>query len=204
MDDADHSPDIPEAPPPAPSDGAYVFHAVGKALMWDYARGGFALFVVVGVLGVMTPWSIAWAIMAALLMAIVGYLFNTVYRHGLRIEMTEEGLMSGWRNPLDPTGPVLLAKKELPWAGLRDFHMRHFSRKQKETEEGWIMLRLKGTGTSGRPVTITFDGAHEGFTPVLARAWGHARRRGLLLDEATLANMEALGFSTTEPAPWTS
>jgi len=195
-----------EAAPTAPiaDDKSYVFHAVGKALSWDYIRGGFALFVVSGVVGVMRPWTIAWFIMTALLITVVGYLLNTVFRHGLRVEMNEEGVASGWRNPFDPAGPILFARRQLAWSALTDLHLKYFSRKHKEGQEGWVMLRLKGADDDGTPTTITFDGAHEGFAPVLDRAWSHARRRNLPLDEATLANMEAMGFKTSEPAPWTS
>ena len=172
-------------PTPDTRAGAYVFHAVGKDLTWDYVRGGFAVFVVGGVLGVMIPYTIAWYILLALFIAILGYIFNTIYRHGLRIEMDDEGVTSGWRNPMDVNGATLLAKKHLPWSGLSSFYMRHFSRKLNETDEGWIMLRLNGARVDGRQVKITFDGTHEGFKPVLARAWDHARAKGILLDEAT-------------------
>jgi len=183
---------------------AYAFNAVGKALVWDYVRAGFAIFVVAGVVAVMEPGTIAWFVMALLLLAIIGYLFHTIYRHGLRVEMTETGVTSGWHNPFDVAGPILLARRHLPWSGLTDFQMRYFSRKREEGQEGWIMLRLKGAAENGTPVTLTFDGAHEGFHPVLNRAWDHARRRGLALDDTTVANLEGLGFSMTEPAPWTS
>jgi hypothetical protein len=198
-------PTAPQDPSaPRADDGAYVFHAVGKALTWDYIRAGFAIFVVAGVLGVMEPWTIAWFVMGALLLALLGYLLNTIYRHGLRIEMSDKGVTSGWRNPLDPSGPVLLFRKELAWEGLADLHMRYFSRKREDGNEGWLMLRLKGASPAGTPVTITFDGAHEGFSPVLSFAWEQARRKGLALDDTTVANLEALGFLKTEPSPWTS
>ena len=193
-----------DAAPSQGTDNAYVFHAVGKALTWDYLRAGFAIFVVAGVLSVMQPLSIAWFVMAALLAAFAGYLLNTIYRHGLRLELDDSGVTSGWRNPLDASGPVLLFRKHIAWENLSDLTMRYFSRKREEATEGWIMLRLKGTNAQGAPVTITFDGAHEGFRPVLAHAWERARGKGLALDETTIANLEALGFLTTEPAPWTS
>lgn len=189
---------------PEPAQDAYVFHALGKALTWDYARAAFAIFVVVGVASVMAPWTIAWFIMIALLIAFVGYLLNTVYRHGLRLELSDAGVTSGWRNPLDANGPVLLLRRHLSWDQLTDINMRYFSRKRDEKQESWIMLRLEGRDDAGAPVTITFDGAHEGFRPVLAQAWDRARAQGLALDDTTLANLEALGFLTTEPIPWTS
>jgi len=191
-----------QAPPQ--TDGPYVFHAVGQALFWDYFRGGFAAFVVVGVLSVMNAGTIAWGAMVLLLLAIIGYLLNTVYRHGLRIEMTAEGVSSGWRNPLDPRGDVLLFQKHISWRALSDIQMRYFSRKRDGGQEGWIMLRLKGANDNGRPTTITFDGAHEGFTPVLTRAWDHARRGGLAVDDTTVANLEALGIHKSGAQPWTS
>lgn len=183
---------------------AYVFHALGKALTWDYLRAAFAIFVVAGVAGVTTPWSPVWFIMIALLIAFVGYLLNTVYRHGLRLELSDAGVTSGWRNPLDAAGPVLLFQKHIAWDQLTDINMRYFSRKRDEKQESWIMLRLTGHDDAGARVTITFDGAHEGFRPVLAQAWTHARARGLAIDDTTLSNLEALGFLTSEPAPWTS
>lgn len=193
-----------EQTPPRAADGPYVFHAVGNALVWDYIRGGFALFVVGGVLSVMSPGSIAWGAMVLLLLAIIGYLLNTLYRHGLRIEMTEEGVTSGWRNPLDASGPVLLFQKHIAWDALSDIQMRYFSRKRDGGNEGWIMLRLKGTSDIGARVTITFDGAHEGFTPVLTRAWDRARSRNLAIDDTTIANLEALGIHKVGAQPWTS
>jgi hypothetical protein len=196
------------APEPRPDDDpdreAYVFHAVGKTLLWDYARALFALFVVAGVVGVMAPWTIAWGVMVLLFLAIAAYLLNTVYRHGLRIEMNGDGVTSGWHNPLDATGPVLLFRKHLPWEGLADLHLRYFSRKRDNGQEGWIMFRLKGTGSHGQPVTITFDGAHEGFRPVLNAAWRRAQTRGLALDDTTVANLEALGFLEPGGGAWTS
>ena len=79
--------------------GADAFHATGGGLFWDYARAIICIALLGVVLGLTRTWSVGWWVLLVLLVAFGGYLINTIYRHGLRLEMDDAGLTSGWRNP---------------------------------------------------------------------------------------------------------
>lgn len=182
----------------------YAFHAVGSALVWDYVRATATLAIMVVIWSAATPGTFAWAATGLLSLAFIFYLGQTLWRHGLRIELDEDGASFGWRNPLDPVGMILLGKKRLDWSDLSDVKLRYFSRKPKSEQTGWMMVQLKGRDANGGKVSLTFDGTHEAFQPVLQEAWSHAMRRGLPIDEPTLANLEATGIGPTEGDLWTS
>ncbi len=195
--------ETPKLPPRLTRNGAYAFHAQGDALVWDYIRGIGSLAVVIGVISVIPAFGVVWWILVVLAGLIVTYVINVIYRHGLRVEMDDRGLMAGWRNPIDATGGIVTHSRRMMWSDLKSISVRYFSR-GRFTQNGWTMAKFEGVTPDGAAVTITIDGDHEAFQPSLRAAWEEVTRRDLALDEATLANLDLLGISTSEGAPWMS
>jgi len=182
----------------------YAFHADMRALKWDYVKSGILLALIVSMWIVSEFGSTGWYVGLVIALVLAGYLGNTVFRHAVRLEMDEFGVTAGLRNLLNKESGIIRKRRRLQWDQLSDFRLRYFSRKPEAAQTGWMMVQLFGRDQNGGEIKITFDGDHEGFKPVLHRAWQAARQRGLPLDEATLANMQATGIETAEGDPWTS
>ncbi len=182
----------------------YAFHADWRALIWDYVRVILTLAIMIALWTATTPGTFIWFLTGLLSLAFVIYLGHTLWRHGLRLELDEDGTTFGWRNPMDPSGLIMVRKQRLDWADLKELKLRFFSRRKESEQSGWMMVKLIGTDANGAKISLTFDGTHEAFQPVLREAWTAAQQRGLMLDEATLANLEATGIETAEGIPWTS
>jgi len=189
---------------PSGTGAHFAFHAPFSALKWEYAKAGFVLLVVFGAWATMEAGSVGWYVAAILIGTFLIYLGHTFWRHGLRIEMDEDGVTWGWRNPLKPDSGIVARSRRMEWSELSDIRLRFFSRKPQSEQTGWMMVQIFGKNTDGSPLKLTFDGDHEGFQPVLRFAWSLAQQRALPLDEATLANLEATGIETAGGNPWTS
>ncbi len=181
-----------------------AFHTQFKSIIWDYARGVFSLSVIGGILSQANPGSVIWLILTALFIAFVIYTANTLWRHGLRLELDDTGITAGWHNPLDASGAILLQKRSLPWAGVRALKVRHFNRKREAKNLELMVAKIDGESADGKRISITFDGGHEGFHPVLAAVWAATDPLELMIDEASLANMESIGIETRGDGPWKS
>lgn len=175
-----------------------AFHARTKSVLLDYAKGMFSLAIIGGVWAMAIPGTVIWFILGILLFAFIAYLGNTLWRHGLRLELDDAGVTAGWHNPLDPQGIILLQKRRIAWDELSGLKLRHFNRKRDAKSFDLLVAKMDGVDAGGKKVSITFDGGHEGLQPVLAAAWAAAADRNLFFDEATLANLEAIGIDTRE------
>jgi hypothetical protein len=104
------------------------------------------------------------------------YFARAVVRHLTRIELSETGITA--RGPFG--GAV-------PWDELRSMKLNYYTTRS-DRAGGWMQLDL---GTRERSISV--DSRLEGFTDIAGVAAQHAQRRGHRLDEATLANLRALG-----------
>ncbi len=181
-----------------------AFHAHTRSVLIDYAKAIFTLAIFGGLWSMAIPGSVIWFVIGFFFFAFIAYLGNTLWRHGLRLELDDRGVTAGWHNPLDATGMILLQKRRIPWDELKTLKVRHFNRKREAKNFDLLVAKMDGVDADGKKVSITFDGGHEGFQPVLAAAWAAAQARQLFFDEATLANLESIGIDTREGEPWTS
>jgi hypothetical protein len=141
----------------------------------DYARSLVGLGATLGPLALLDPAApVAWILTAVAVLFLV-YFARTVCRHLTHIELDETGISA--------RGPLAAG---IRWAQLRSVHVDYFSTRS-DREEGWMQLKLRGPRRA-----IRVDSDIEGFAELARAARAHALARGLELDSATRANLDAL------------
>jgi hypothetical protein len=152
-----------------------------SAMAGDYFRAA-AGFVPSGVLLATVPVSSVAAVILgsfAAIFAVFG--IRTLARHGTRIETTQTELRA--------IGP---RRRAILWTELDRMRLAYYSTR-KDRHAGWMQLELG----SGR-MRVRLDSRIEGFDHVVRRAVIAASARGLPLNEATVANLEAMGVKVPE------
>ena len=163
---------------------AYRYPA--RAIAADYARSLTGLSLSAGPLLIAHPLpALVWALSATAALFLV-YFLRTVARNFFRIELDETGIRAGGMRGV-----------EVPWERLRSVRLRHYStRRDRSGGGGWMQLDLRG---SSRRISV--DSSLTGFAALADASAREATRRGCTLDEATLANLGALGSRPTDGAP---
>jgi hypothetical protein len=155
-----------------------------SALVGDYVRAAAGLFPTIAVLAI-EPVGIVGATMLggfAALFAVFG--IRTALRHRTSIEVTEVALESS-----------SLLQTSIWWSKLDRMKLSYYSTR-RDGRGGWMQLKLVA-GWS----TLRIDSRVEGFSELVIASAKAAEMRGLLLDPATSANLQALGIElrSTEP-----
>jgi hypothetical protein len=153
-----------------------------SAMVGDYLRAAAGM-VPAGVLFATVPvGNVPAAVLGsfAALFAVFG--LRTVVRHATSLEMSDTGLRAkgAWRCTI-------------PWAELDRMKLAYYST-SRDRRSGWMQLEL---GAGGARVRL--DSRIDGFDRLVSRAAEIAASRGIALNEATLANLEALGLRLPEP-----
>jgi hypothetical protein len=146
------------------------------AMMGDYARAAAGLVPTVALLAMM-PTGMAGGVVLggfSLLFAVFG--IRTALRHGTRVEMSEEALLTSGLLP-----------SSILWRQLDRMKLSYYSTR-RDRRAGWMQLELR----CGRS-RVCIDSRIDGFTELVRASARAAQTRGLPLDAATLANLEALG-----------
>lgn len=145
------------------------------AIASDYLRAltGLSLVGLPIVLAEPVPAVTALLVASAVLFAVYGA--GTIHRHIARIELSEEGIRSRG-----------LTTTEIRWPELRQLKLSHYSTR-RDRSGGWLQLLLVGGGQR-----LRVDSRLEDFIVVAARATQAARENRIMLDPATLSNLEAL------------
>lgn len=152
-----------------------------RSLALDYAGAALGLAVCMVPLASARPAApVAWLLAAAAVLFLV-YFGRTVCRQLTHIELDEAGI----RIRGLAAGPAGAA---IRWDELRALRLDYYSTR-RDREGGWMQLRLRDAKR-----TIRIDSDLEGFAGLAGRAAEEAARRGLALDAATAANLEALGL----------
>ncbi len=145
------------------------------ALASCYARGGIGLALSAGPLILVQPApAAAWVLAAAAALFLV-YFARTVCRSLTFIELDEAGIRA--------SGPL---GASIRWEELRALQLEYYSTR-RDREEGWMQLKLRAARR-----TIRVDSDLAEFAELARAAAGHARRRGLAIDESTRNNLSAL------------
>lgn len=152
-----------------------------SAMVGDYVRAAAGL-VPAGLLLATVPVSTAAGIVLGGFAAIfAAFGARTALRHGTRIEMTEIELRAEGPRP-----------SVIRWAELDRLRLAYYSTR-RDRRSGWMQLDLAAGGTR-----LRVDSRLDGFDQVVRRAAVVAMARGLELNEATAANLEALGIRVAE------
>ncbi len=159
---------------------APAFRYSTRALAADYARSLFGASVTLPIALLAQPvaW-IGWTLGAIGALFLV-YFARTVCRQLTRFEVDGAGIRA--QGPCMAGGP----RMELRWDRLCSLRLDYYSTRM-DREGGWMQLRL-GDGQH----TLRIDSGLDGFVELARIASDVAARRGLALDIATLANLQAL------------
>jgi hypothetical protein len=152
-----------------------------SAMVGDYLRSA-AVVVPVGVLFAAVPVGTVPAVVLGGFAALFGVFgLRTVLRHGTSLEMTDTELRAqgAWR-------------RIIPWDELDRMKLAYYST-SRDRRSGWMQLEL---GAGGARVKL--DSRINGFDHLVWRAAEVAATRGIALDEATMANLQALGIRLPE------
>ncbi len=150
----------------------------------DYAGSAIGLACSLGPLAFVQPAAaVAWVLAAAAAFFLV-YFARTVCRQLTHIELDEAGICA--RGPLGAA---------IRWEDLRSLRLGYYSTR-RDREEGWMQLRLRSAQR-----TIRIDSEVDGFADIARAAAAEARRRGVDVDEATRANLRALGIAQSPADP---
>ncbi len=107
------------------------------------------------------------------------FLVRTALRHRTRYLLADDTLCAD-----GPAGAVV------EWRRIDRLKLSYFSTK-RDRSGGWMQLTVGSTG--GR--TVKIDSSLDGFHDVVERAARAATEAGLTLNEATRANLRAMGIS---------
>jgi hypothetical protein len=155
-----------------------------SALFGDYLRAAAGFFPTIAVLAIEPVGILSGTMLGgfAALFAVFG--IRTALRHCTSIEVNEAVLQfSGLR------------QVSIRWNNLDRMKLSYYSTR-RDGRSGWMQLKLRA-GWS----TLRVDSRVEGFSELVSASAKAAEMRGLSLDPATSANLQALGIElrATEP-----
>jgi hypothetical protein len=156
-----------------------------SAMLGDYARAAAGLVPTAAALAAL-PVDLTAAIVLGGFAALFGVFgLRTALRHGTSIEITETALKASGLRPAS-----------IRWSELDRMRLTYYSTR-RDRRDGWMQLDLRAGWSRMR-----IDSRIEGFTELVRASARAAETRGLELDAATSANLEALGIKprATEPA----
>lgn len=149
-----------------------------QSLLPDYLRGA-AGFTVGGGFWLLAPGvPHVVVIFGGLTALFLLFTIRTIVRQRTRIEMTDATISSGG-----------LQRTILRWHDLDHVRLRYYSTRRNRSG-GWMALKLR----NGRRA-ISVDSSLAGFEAIAARAARTIGDKGLAVDDVTLANLAALGFT---------
>ena len=153
-----------------------------SGLAADYCRAGIGLFATAGPLALLDPTGTGGLVYILASLAILFGVFavRTLIRQLTVYEATETGLRV--------SGPIGF---QLAWSDVSDVRLEYYSTR-RDRGRGWMQLRVRGAGR-----TVRLDSTLESFSDIVGRAAEEAACRGIVLGDATLDNMRALGITGT-------
>jgi hypothetical protein len=155
------------------------------AMVGDYLRAA-AVVVPVGVVFVAVPVGTVAAVVLGSFAALFGIFgLRTLLRHGTSLEMTDTELRAEG-----------VSRRRIAWAELDRMKLAYYST-SRDRRNGWMQLEL---GAGGARVKL--DSRIDGFDRLVSRAAEVAAARGVELDDATAANLHALGIRLPEREAW--
>jgi hypothetical protein len=153
-----------------------------SAMVGDYLRAAAGLVPTGAVFATTPVGAVAATVLGGFAAIFAVFGLRTVLRHGTSLELSDTELraLGVWR-------------RTIAWAELDRMKLTYYSTR-RDRRSGWMQLQL---GAGGARVTL--DSRIAGFDRLVRRAAEVAASRGIALNEATLANLEALGVRLPEP-----
>ncbi len=153
-----------------------------SAMVGDYLRAAAGLLPTGAVIVAEPVGTVAATVLGGFAAIFAVFGLRTVLRHGTSLEMTDAELRAhgAWR-------------RTIAWAELDRMKLAYYSTR-RDRKSGWMQLEL---GAGGARVRL--DSRIAGFDRLVRRAAAVAAARGIALNEATVANLAALGIDLPEP-----
>ena len=148
-----------------------------SAMLGDYLRAAAGLVPAGAVIVAAPVGTAAAAVLGSFAAVFALFGVRTMLRHGSRLEMSETELREDG-----------IRSCTIVWAELDRMKLAYYSTR-RDRKSGWMQLDL-GAGSA----RVRLDSRIEGFDRLVRRAAEAAGDRGLALNDATLANLEALGI----------
>ncbi|MHA1570099.1 MAG: hypothetical protein ACTSXZ_11575 [Alphaproteobacteria bacterium] len=176
-------------------------HYPWPALRADYLRAGIGLALTGAPLFAVPDGTVVSVILGALVLLFLALGLRTGLRHASRFESDDEevrrvapALLHLPAPPFWPASPFWPARR-VAWDGIERLRLRFFSTRRDRTG-GWMQLTVGDTGGA-----LNFDSSLDGFESVARRAAAAAARNRLPLNDATRANLAALGIRAEADDP---
>ena len=152
-----------------------------SAMAGDYLRAAAGLVPAAVLIVAMPVGTVAAAVLGSFAAIFAVFGLRTALRHATSVEMTDTELRANglWRSTIR-------------WADLDRVRLAYYSTR-RDRRSGWMQLDLGAGG-----VRVRLDSRIAGFDQVVHRAAMVAAERGLELNEATAANLQALGIRLPE------
>jgi hypothetical protein len=159
-----------------PADAARIGYPAA-AMASDYLRAAAGLGPTLFILATVSLGDVTTAVLGGLAAIFGAFAVRTALRHGTSLEMDEAGVRA--------TG---LSRAVIPWAEFDRVKLAYYSTR-RDRKSGWMQLQL-GAGRA----RLSLDSRLDGFEQLARRAALVAAERGLMLSDATAANLQALGI----------
>ena len=163
-----------------------------RVLMGDYIRAGAGALICFAPLVFVEVASVLVYILLAIGAVFTVFGMRTLVKDMTRIELSAMGIRA-----LEPRSNVIawteLSRMKLAYYSMR--RNRQGGNMDLSGSKSWMELKLHGTGN-----VITVDSSLDGFDTVVAAALEAARDRELILNDVTLANLDAMGFAVRQGA----
>lgn len=148
-----------------------------SALLGDYLRAAAGLIPAFAILAVAPMGIFEATLLGGLALLFAAFAIRTALRQFTRIEVTEAALRA--------SGAL---RSRISWDELDRMRLAYYSTR-RDRRDGWMQLELR-SGWS----TLRVDSGIIGFSELVTASAEAAAMRGLSLDPATLANLQALGI----------
>jgi hypothetical protein len=152
-----------------------------SAMVGDYLRAAAGLVPAGALLITMPVGPVTGTIFGGLAVLFGAFGVRTLLRHSTSIEVTEIGLRA-----------FGLRRVTIGWAALDRLRLAYYSTR-RDRRAGWMQLDLRAG-----PERLRLDSRIEGFDQLVRHAVVAATARGIELNEATAANLQALGIRLPE------
>lgn len=152
-----------------------------SAMVGDYLRSAAGLLPVGVIFATLPVGAVAAGVLGSFAAIFAAFGLRTALRHGTSVEMTDTELQARglWRTAIR-------------WDELDRLRLAYYSTR-RDKRSGWMQLELGSRGAR-----VRLDSRIEGFDQVVQRAAIVAAERGIPLNEATAANLQALGIRLPE------
>ena len=153
-----------------------------SAMAGDYLRAAAGLVPASALFATGPVGGLATAVLGGFVTIFAVFGLRTMLRHATSLVMTDSELRAQG-----------VSRRTIVWADLERMKLAYYSTR-RDRKSGWMQLELAGGGAR-----LGLDSRIGGFDQVVRRAAVAAAARGVVLSEATVANLEALGVRLPGP-----